>query len=237
MSPNQTQDKELPRSRPRLVLASSSPRRAELLSLLGPPFTTLASGVPETHQSDAEGTDVALSLATQKADEVAKRLDNGLIIGADTVMLTDSGQIFSKPQDNSHASRMLKAMRNGTVTAVTGLCIVEVPTQERSGTTTQTNLVMRNYSDYEMQQYVASGNTMGKAGALAIQGDGRQLVREIDGCLTNVIGLPMCALLAMLSKFQTWHQLARRFGTSPDYNDILRCSEDWCFRAPLDFQD
>jgi septum formation protein len=227
----------LPHARSRLVLASSSPRRAELLSLLRVPFITLASTIPETLQPDADGIEVALSLATQKADNVAARLDNGLVIGADTVVLTDSGQIYSKPQDNSHASRMLRVMRNGTVTAVTGLCIVEVPTQERSSTTTQTHLAMRNYSEYEIHQYIKSGETPGKAGALAIQGDGRHLVEEIDGCFTNVIGLPMCALLTMLSKFRTWHQLTRWFGTSINYNSILHCSQDWCYRTPLEFKD
>ncbi len=181
-----------------LTLASASPRRRELLQLLGLDYDVAVSGVDET---PADGDDtperLAESLALRKAKAVAAERSSGLVLGADTVVTLD-GVVFGKPANAAEAEATLRTLRGRTHTVITGVAIVDAATGESASGYDATHVAMREYSDAEMAAYIASGNPMDKAGAYAAQDASFHPAAAIKGCWTNVIGLPVCRVRAML---------------------------------------
>lgn len=190
----------------RIVLASTSPRRVELLTQLleahGAPtlFEREAPGVDESERPGEHPRDVALRLAREKANAVAVRHSSDamvpLIIGADTVVDVD-GESLGQPVDEAHARAMLKRLSGRVHHVHTGVCVVHGSRQE---STVETALVeMHPLDDATIDRYLATGEPMGKAGGYAVQGEGAILVARHQGSLTGVIGLPLDTLSRLVA--------------------------------------
>lgn len=186
-----------------LILASGSPRRAELLTQAGIAFRVIVSDADEIAVSDMPPAEVAMHNARAKACAVAGTLDyEATIIGADTIVVLD-GHIFGKPTDAEDAARMLHELSGRTHQVITGVCIAKAcadrhgsPAQRCSSQTFAevTDVTFRNLATEEIVAYVATGEPLDKAGAYGIQGKGGQLVDHIDGDYDNVVGLPVARL-------------------------------------------
>jgi len=182
---------------PPLILASGSPRRREILGRLGVPFVVEPSGVDETPHAGEGPEDLAARLALAKARDVAARHTDGLVIGADTLVARER-RIFGKPRDRAEATEMLRQLRDGQHLVVTGLAVVRAADGAERVTTVPAAVVMRPYSDAEIDRYVDTGEPLDKAGAYGAQGEGARLIERIDGPFLTVVGLPLDQLLALL---------------------------------------
>jgi septum formation protein len=189
-----------------LFLASNSPRRKELLALGGWEYDILSAQVDETPLENEDGMEYVRRLATSKVMTAANQTDvDGVIIAADTSVIdhlvNGKSKILGKPSDPLEAVEMLQDLRGHTHQVHTAIAIF----YSRDGTIRSdcctTNVCMRNYSDEEIKDYVASGDPMDKAGAYAIQHTGFHPVEKLDGCFANVMGLPLCHLTRSASYF------------------------------------
>lgn len=184
----------------KLILASGSPRRKELLSRAGAEFEVCVSDVDE---SGVCGTpeEVVSALSEMKGEAVFASHKKDCVLSADTVVAVD-GEIFGKPKDGEDAFRMLKALVGRSHFVYTGVCVMF----EKDGKTVRekkvvgTEVFFRNACDDELKAYIATGEPMGKAGAYAIQGRGGNFVEKINGDWSNVVGLPVCTVTEMLEK-------------------------------------
>jgi septum formation protein len=181
----------------KLVLASASPRRAELLRNAGLDFTVDPAHVPEERQDHELPREYAIRLARDKAIAVAARNPGAVVLGADTIVVADE-HVLEKPQDGADAARMLKLLSGRTHQVTTGVCLV-VNGEEETATET-TEVVMSAISEQEIHDYVATGEPMDKAGAYAIQGRASRWVTRIDGCYFNVVGLPVPLVYRLLRR-------------------------------------
>jgi len=179
-----------------LILASSSPRRRELLSLLGVPFTVVATSVDEGPGAIMSPAEIA-SLSLAKARAAAESHRGGLIVAADTVVVY-RGEVMGKPADPAEAASMLQHLRGRKHRVFSGLAVLDPCSQEGITQLVETIVWMRNYSDDEIARYVASGEPMDKAGAYAIQGRDFRPVERVEGCYASVMGLPLCHLYLAL---------------------------------------
>jgi septum formation protein len=182
-----------------LILASGSPRRLELLTRLGVPFDVIVSGADETLVPDLDPEEQALRLAEHKAQAVAATLNEGLVLAADTIVVLD-GQVIGKPEDDAEAAEFLRLLSGRTHRVITGLALVDVSSGALQRRSVSTAVRMRAFTEPEVMAYVATGEPRDKAGGYAIQGQGAALVDAIYGCYTNVVGLPLCEVAAMLQK-------------------------------------
>lgn len=183
-----------------LILASGSPRRLELLSSLDVPFAVVTSGVTEEVEDESQPGEMVVHLAERKAATVAETLDEGLIIGADTTVVLD-GLVLNKPVDNEDARRMLRLLRGRTHEVWTGVVVIDATNGRTERGAVRSLVQMRAYSDDEIEAYVATGEPLDKAGAYAIQGGAGVFIERIEGCYTNVVGLPLCELSTLLQRF------------------------------------
>ncbi|WP_045877988.1 Maf family protein [Pseudofrankia sp. DC12] len=184
----------------RIVLASGSPRRRELLAAMGIPFEVLTSDVDETVAAYDGPADFALQLARRKAHAVAGRVADALVIGGDTVVELD-GTIFGKPADEAAALATLGRLSGRAHHVVTGLAVLDTATGLLRQEAATSTVRMRVLADDEIRAYVASGEPFDKAGAYTVQGLGGRLVAAVDGDLDNVIGLPTRTLRRLLAGF------------------------------------
>ncbi|SRR5581483_824972 len=182
------------RPTPRLVLASASPRRRELVRRLGVPCDVEPTAVDETPRTGERPADLAVRLAEAKAR--AAQPGTHWVLAADTVVILDD-QALGKPRDAAEAVSMLQRLRDRTHEVATGVCLL-VPGSRPRLAVVRTHVQMRPYSDAEIRAYVASGAPLDKAGAYGIQDAGFSPVRAIRGCYTNVVGLPLCAVADLL---------------------------------------
>jgi septum formation protein len=174
-----------------LVLASQSPRRRELLQVAGFDFTVRAKPVEEIRAPGESPVDYVTRLAREKA-EAARESPREIVLGADTTVVVGD-QVLEKPVDASDARRMLRALSGRDHIVITGICLLS-PLIKPLGAivdheTTRVHFV--ELSDREIDDYVATGEPMDKAGAYAIQGLASKFVDRIDGCYFNVMGLPL----------------------------------------------
>ena len=184
----------------KIILASGSPRRRELMAREGFEFDIITSNAQESYDPSLPVTKIAQSLATLKAQAVAdtlkpSRLAESIIVGADTVVALD-GTIYGKPQDADDACRMLKELSGKTHEVITGVCIIcngQVQAFSQS-----TKVRFKELDDAQIKDYVASGEPMDKAGAYGIQGLGGKLIDGIEGDFDNVVGLPIKTLAPKL---------------------------------------
>ncbi len=183
----------------RLVLASASPRRAELLSQIGLTFEVCPSHVEEPLQS-REAVEVTQNLALLKARTVAQYFTEAVIIGADTLVSLD-GELLGKPADAVHAKQMLHELSGASHEVVTGIALIQAKTAKEIVWAETTTVYFRELSDAEIAAYISSGEGLDKAGAYGIQGRGAAFVKRIVGCYFNVVGLPLASLVEQLRKF------------------------------------
>ena len=189
----------------RLILASASPRRRELLERLGLPFEVRPSGIEEPLAAGVPASTLATTLARAKAADIADRLraagEAALVLGADTLVVLD-GQPLGKPTSQDDARAMLRALRGRSHEVVTAVVVRDADPAGRELTeAVVSQVLMRNYTDDEIAAYVATGEPDDKAGAYAVQGRGRRLVSRVDGCYTNVVGLPLRTTARLLQAF------------------------------------
>ena len=186
----------LPRAT-RLVLASSSPRRMEVLSSIGLRFDVVRPGIDEVPPSPMPPVRYVQWAAESKARAVAKRVRDALVIGADTEVVLD-GQVFGKPLDRPHARRMLRALSGRTHMVYTAIHVIDIASHCQARGFSRTRVTLRRLSKRQIDRYVRTGEVQDKAGAYAIQARGRQLVRSIQGPFDNVVGMPVHLLRRLL---------------------------------------
>ena len=190
-----------------LVLASASPRRADLLSQIGLPFVVRPSDVVESlHEtgSDTSASAVTQRLALLKAVNVAACFDDAIIIGADTLVSLER-VLLGKPIDAADAFEMLTRLSGTCHEVVTGVALVDARNGREVVWSETTQVYFREVSADEIKVYIATGEAADKAGAYGIQGRGAAFVRRIEGCYFNVVGLPLASFVEHLSNFQSHH--------------------------------
>jgi septum formation protein len=180
-----------------IVLASASPRRAELLASAGIPFSVVPGDIDETPLPNEEPLAHVLRLAEGKAREAATRADGRFFIGADTIVLCD-GEILGKPADDAVATQMLRKLSGRMHHVITGFAIIDQQSGQAIRRTISTEVFFRLLGDAEIAAYVASGCPLDKAGAYAIQGGAAGMIPRINGSYTNVVGLPLCEVVELL---------------------------------------
>lgn len=185
-----------------IILASASPRRTEILNQLGLDFQVIPSEVSEViPEKSTAPQELVTKLALHKAADVARKLEQGLIIGADTLVVL-GGTIFGKPSGPEEAVKMISILNGKIHSVYTGIAMVQVPSGQTEVGYSETKVKFRTLSKEEIQSYVATGEPLDKAGAYGIQGKGGVLVEGIEGCYFNVMGLPLSKLAEMLQKFE-----------------------------------
>ena len=178
-----------------LILASASPRRKELLQHLGVPFRVIVADIDETPLPNEAPVPYTLRLAEAKARAVLARHRGATVLGADTIVTLD-GELLGKPVDANDARRMLRLLRNRTHAVTTGVALVSADTTQTHAETTQ--VFVADIIDAEIDAYVATGEPMDKAGGYGLQGQAQRWIPRIEGEYSNVIGLPVARVHAML---------------------------------------
>jgi septum formation protein len=189
---------------PRIILASMSPRRRELLARLGVSFDVVAANVAEAGLPGEAPLATAQRLALEKAEHVAKRVRGHatptepiLVLGADTVVM-DGNRQLGKPADATDAAAMIRRLAGHTHQVITGVAMIDLPTGRRAARSETTDVHLRLLSEEEISRYVATGDPLDKAGGYAIQNRAFHPVELIAGCYSNVVGLPLCLVADML---------------------------------------
>ncbi len=209
----------------RLILASGSPRRRELISLLGVPFIIRAADVDERQLDGESPADMVVRLSQVKAQSIGDARCDELVIAADTVVALD-GKVLGKPADPDEAAYMLRLLRGRTHNVYSGISAWH-PVSERLVSELANSAVwMRDYGDDEIARYVDSGDPMDKAGAYAIQHPVFDPVARVEGCWLSVMGFPLCHLGRALAQFGV--------STEPDVPGVCRVfSQRECTVPPL----
>jgi septum formation protein len=182
----------------KLILASSSPRRAEILANAGLPFSVLSSAVDESPYPGEAPAALVQRLANAKADLVtARAIGPAIIIGADTIVVLDD-KILGKPTSVEDARHMLQQLSGRTHSVLTGVAMIRLPDGERRQFLESTLVHFRPIADEELSSYLATQEPYDKAGAYAIQGQAGRYIPRIEGCYFNVVGLPLSRVLTEL---------------------------------------
>jgi septum formation protein len=201
-----------------LVLASASPRRQELLRNAGITFEVQPADIPEDSLPGEAAKDCAERLAREKALAVARQRPHDVVLGADTVVVVDGqydGQLLGKPSDAADAARMLRMLSGREHQVITGVCLV---VNGQSSMASETTIVtMSEITDKDIEDYVASGEPMDKAGAYAIQGIASRWIPRIEGDYSNVVGLPVALVYSMLREINSQFSENPRFFSSSSY--------------------
>jgi septum formation protein len=183
-----------------VVLASSSPRRRELLEKAGLEFTVDPAENDETPARGLAPEELARSLSLMKAQSAAGRHPRSIVIAADTFGILD-GTLLGKPADAAGARRMLRLMSGKCHAVITGFTVMDTASGRAVSRVAQTAVCFKRLSGAQIDKYVATGEPLDKAGAYAIQGEGAALIERIDGDYFNVVGLPLHALAEVLKEF------------------------------------
>jgi MAF protein len=217
--------------KPLLVLASNSPRRQELLALGGWNFDTLPAEVDENQRPGEEPGAYVLRLAESKARSCATSPKNRgrmsahedlVILAADTSVV-DGKTILGKPKDDAEAVEMLRRLRSRTHQVYTGIAVMRMSDGNLGKDLCVSDVPMRNYSEEEIDSYVATGDPLDKAGAYAIQHPRFHPVEKMSGCYASVMGLPLCHLTRTL----------RQFAIAPRTNLPAECQSSLNYTCPI----
>ena len=187
--------------REKLVLASSSPRRTELLNRAGWPHEVVVAAIDESVRPQEEPAAYVERLARSKAEAVARRLEQGLVLGADTTIVVEN-QILGQPVDDADARRMLNLLSGKWHDVLTGIALARVGGETRVAHET-TRVRFAEMSKDEIDWYVASGEPAGKAGAYGIQGKAALFIEEIEGDYFNIMGLPIRLVYELAADFHS----------------------------------
>lgn len=185
-----------------LILASKSPRRRELLALYTEQFEIQVSNAHEPDFCGGDVSDYVKKLAAIKAREISTSHPDDTVIGADTVVAFD-GKVLGKPRDEAHAKEMLTAMSGKEQQVYTGVCVIKGGVEITDSVCT--SVVFRELSEKEIDEYIATGESLDKAGAYGIQGGAKEFVKTISGDYFNVIGLPMKRISEILDGVLNTH--------------------------------
>jgi len=189
----------------KLVLASSSPRRAEVLADAGFTFEVVAARVDESRRTGEQAEAYVRRLAEAKARAVAGGVSPpAIVIAADTVVVMD-GEVLGKPASAEDAGRMLRSLSGRTHQVLTGLAVLKIPGGAAWVEIETTQVTFAPLAEAEIEAYVTSGEPLDKAGAYAIQGRGGRFVARVEGCYFNVVGLPLARLYRILREMG-WHE-------------------------------
>jgi MAF protein len=208
----------------RLILASNSPRRRELLSLLGLPFASTSVEVDETPAQNEAPTACVKRLSQDKARQALREIPadaSTLVLTSDTIVAL-AGEIFGKPADSADARRMLTQLRGRDHSVLTAVTLA-FPDGRTITDLCETSVPMRGYTDSEMETYIASGDPLDKAGAYAIQHAGFHPVESLSGCYASVMGLPLCHVARCL----------QRAGITSQPGLPARCQEKLHYQCPV----
>jgi len=181
----------------RLILASTSPRRREILELLGLPFEVIAPGFDELASSDRPVEDEVLDFALGKAASVARDNPNSIVIGSDTMILINAKKV-GKPDGIADAKQILRSLSGKTHRIFTSVAIVDGSGGPGLRIVEEVSVRMRDYSEKEIEDYLSCNESLDKAGAYSIQGRGRALIESIDGDYLTAVGLPLKPIAAYL---------------------------------------
>ena len=206
-----------------LVLASSSPRRRDLLAQAGYNFTVLPADIPEDPHPGEQPIPYVLRLARQKAEAVAASpacaalgADHPgeplLVLGADTTVVAPNGEMLAKPESDEDAARMLRLLAGATHQVITGVALVAGSHTEVAAEVTHVTFL--SPSDDDIARYVSTGEPHGKAGAYAIQGQAARWIPRVHGCYFNVVGLPLALVASMIAGAQERHARVQSFESS-----------------------
>ena len=180
------------------VLASASPRRFELLQQVGAKFTVQVSEVQEVIDPALDVQATVQSLAWQKAKAVAATLQDGIVLGADTIVVSE-GVILGKPKTKEEAKEMLTSLSGKWHEVMTGVALIDASGKQKDWQSVEvTRVKFRNLTEQDIAAYIATNECMDKAGAYGIQGFGALFVEQIAGCYFNVVGLPLQRVAAGL---------------------------------------
>lgn len=204
-----------------LILASNSPRRRQLLVLTGIPFVVSVASVDETEYPNETPADYVLRLAETKARAVPAEADQ-FVLAADTTVV-DGSDILGKPKDGAEAVSMLKRLRGHTHQVYTGIALLRASDGLLLKDICVTDVPMREYSDEELQAYVATGDPLDKAGAYAIQHPEFHPVERMAGCFASVMGLPVCHVILLM----------RKMGLQPDTDFFAGCETLLEYNCPV----
>lgn len=183
----------------KLILASTSPRRAEILHNAGFTFSVMSSAVDETPFPDESARDHVARLAAAKAELVAARaIGPAIVLAADTVVALDD-RILGKPHSEENARHMLHTLSGRTHSVLTGVVLIRLPDAERVALVESTLVHFAQLSDEEISRYLATEEPHDKAGAYAIQGHAGRYIPRIEGCYFNVVGLPLARVREALT--------------------------------------
>ena len=180
-----------------LILASQSPRRKDLLSMLGLDFTVITAHIDETMDENLSVEDAVAEVCKRKAEAVAKDHPHDTIIAADTIVVVED-TVLGKPRTEDHAKEMLRWLSGRSHWVMTAFCLWQ--NGQAQTHVEKTNLRFKPLSEEEINAYVATGSPMDKAGAYGIQDQAAIFVEALEGDYYNVMGLPVCALVKALRK-------------------------------------
>ncbi|HEY4932888.1 MAG TPA: Maf family protein [Terriglobales bacterium] len=183
-----------------LILASASPRRAELLQNAGIPFIVEPAHVAEQPTEDEQPLQYAQRLARDKALAIFSRHSDDVVLGADTVVVVDE-HLLEKPADAKYAARMLRLLSGRAHQVITGVCLIAKDYEQTEAEVTEVRF--STLSENEIANYVETGEPMDKAGAYAIQGMASRWVERLYGCYFNVVGLPVPRVYRMLQSLES----------------------------------
>ncbi len=185
----------------KLILASASPRRRELLSIFDISFDICTSNIDEVVRNDEDPKQVSMSLAFQKALDVSNRFNNNeIVLGADTVVYMNN-TIFGKPKDYDDALNMLGILNGCIHSVITGICIIQAGTNKKIIDYCETKVRFRHMTHDKLKSYLKTDEYKDKAGGYAIQGYGSVLVEWVEGSYSNVVGLPIAKVDSLLGKY------------------------------------
>ena len=183
----------------RLILASASPRRSDLLRLLGMSFDVVPSNVSENLDRSIPPADYVREISSRKARAVATNFHEEIVLGADTVVVLE-GDILEKPAGEDEAVQMLGRLSGKTHRVYTGLALIDTGSCRSLQDVAVTDVSMRPITPEEIRQYVQTREPMDKAGAYAVQGKAAAFVHSISGCFYNVVGLPLSLFCSLLER-------------------------------------
>lgn len=183
-----------------IILASASPRRRELLEKIGLRFEVEPSDYEEDTHSGAEPHKLAQKISLEKAEAVARKHKNAIVIAADTFIVL-GGRVLGKPHTENEARKILETISGKSHSVITGFSIIDTDENKRLSKSAETRVYIRKLTLAEIDAYVKSKEPLDKAGAYAIQGLGAVIVERIEGDYFNVIGLPLNALTEALKEF------------------------------------
>lgn len=206
-----------------LILASRSPRRRELLSLTGLSFRVVTPKMDETQQPGEPPETYARRLSQEKAGAAASMLDEpALVLAADTIVV-DGDDVLGKPADAAEARATLRRLRGRTHYVMTGVTLLDTASGRRLTELVTSPVPMRQYTDEEIEAYIASGDPFDKAGAYGIQNGAFHPVEDFEHCYSNVMGLPLCHVTRML----------RTFGVEPPVDVAETCAAALGYACPI----